>query len=128
MQPGRGHLVSAIPSPPTRGCADGTARCLLVLGHDALAPEQLGSIEALRSLDALILLDTHRSALEQVASVVMPGLHVTEKAGTLTNHAGVQQKVEAALEPRRPALAEGNLLRRVLARLRPSDHAEESEA
>ncbi len=108
------------PEPVYARLRDGTVGCLLVLGHDALGPTQLASAGVLRSVESLILLDTHRSALEQVASVVMPGLHAAEKTGTLTNHEGVQQELEPARETRGPAVAEGDSLSRILARLRRS--------
>ncbi len=91
----------------------GGARVLIALGHDVLDPA-FGAHEAFfRGLDTLILLDSHRSALEQLAHVVLPARVAAEKLGTLTNHAGRVQRVEPAVEPAHQALAEGELLVRL---------------
>jgi NADH-quinone oxidoreductase subunit G len=101
------------PGPVLDRIRGGGARVLLALGHDVLDPA-FGADEALfRSLDTLILLDTHRSALERVAHVVLPARVAAEKLGTLTNHAGRVQKVEPAVEPAHLALAEGEALVRL---------------
>jgi NADH-quinone oxidoreductase subunit G len=89
----------------------GGVRALVALGHDALA--ELGGEGALASLDCVILLDTHHSPLERVASVVFPVRMAAEKAGTLTNHAGRVQRILPAVEPAFPALAEGEVLWRI---------------
>ena len=95
----------------------GGVRVLLVLGHDVIHEQFLGSPEPLAGLDGVILIDTHRSRLEQVADVVLPGRHLAEKGGTVTNHAGLVQAVPAALEPRFEATAEALLLARLAAAL-----------
>jgi predicted molibdopterin-dependent oxidoreductase YjgC len=89
---------------------------LIALGHDVLHAAG-ASEELFRGLDALILLDTHHSALERVAHVVLPARVAAEKHGTLTNHAGRVQKVEPAVEPAHVALAEGEALTRIGQRL-----------
>jgi NADH-quinone oxidoreductase subunit G len=94
----------------------GSARVLIALGHDVLAAHD-ASEELFRGLDSLILLDSHHSALERVAHVVLPALVAAEKLGTLTNHAGRVQKVEPAVEPAHQALAEGEALTRIGQRL-----------
>ena len=66
-----------------------------------------------QKLDTLIVLDTHRSALESVAHVVFPTRVAAEKHGTLTNHAGRVQAVRPAVEPAWEALAEGEVLTRL---------------
>ncbi len=95
----------------------GGVRVLLVMGRDLLAEPFLGGTDPLASLDAVILLDTHRSALEQVADVVIPGRMLAEKGGSMTNHAGLVQRVPAALEPAFDAHAEGAVLARLRAAL-----------
>jgi NADH-quinone oxidoreductase subunit G len=93
--------------------AGGGARVLIALGHDILDPA-FGAEEAVfRGLDTLILLDTHHSALERVAHVVLPARVAAEKLGTLTNHAGRVQRVEPAVEPAHLAYAEGETLARL---------------
>jgi NADH-quinone oxidoreductase subunit G len=95
----------------------GGARVLIALGHDVLGPAHGTSEELLRGLDTLILLDSHHSALERVAHVVLPARVAAEKHGTLTNHAGRVQRVEPAVEPAHVALAEGEALTRIGQRL-----------
>ncbi len=95
----------------------GGVEALLVLGHDLLHESLLGDTETLAGLDTVIVLDTHRSKLERVAHVVLPGRHAAEKRGTLTNHAGLVQDVQPAVEPAFQAWAEGELLARLGAAL-----------
>jgi NADH-quinone oxidoreductase subunit G len=105
------------PAPVLDRIAGGGARVLIALGHDVLDPA-FGAEEALfRSLDALILIDTHHSALERVAHVVLPARVAAEKLGTLTNHAGRVQRIVPAVEPAHQALAEGDALARIGQRL-----------
>ena len=51
-----------------------------------------------------------RASLERVAHVVFPARHPAERAGTLTNHAGLVQRVEPAVEPPFEAYCEGEVL------------------
>jgi len=90
---------------------------LLVMGHDVLDPAYLGGAEGLARLDTVVVMDTHRSALERVAHVVLPARHAAEKLGTLTNFAGRVQRVRPAVEPPWEALAEGEILSRLGAAL-----------
>ncbi len=91
----------------------GGVDALVVMGHDVLDASYLGGVEQLQKLDTLIVLDTHRSALESVAHVVFPTRVAAEKHGTLTNHAGRVQAVRPAVEPAWEALAEGEVLTRL---------------
>ncbi|MEN8158894.1 MAG: molybdopterin-dependent oxidoreductase, partial [Myxococcota bacterium] len=101
------------PGPVLDRIRGGGARVLIALGHDVLDPA-FGADEALfQGLDTLILIDSHRSALERLAHVVLPARVAAEKLGTLTNHAGRVQRVEPAVEPAHQALAEGELLARL---------------
>jgi predicted molibdopterin-dependent oxidoreductase YjgC len=86
---------------------------LIALGHDVLDPAFGAEEEIFRRLDTLILLDSHHSALERVAHVVLPARVAAEKLGTLTNHAGRVQRVEPAVEPAHLAYAEGETLVRL---------------
>ena len=83
---------------------------LLVLGHDLLDPAVLGDGDALAGVGSVILLDSHHSNLERAAHVVLPTRVPAEKYGTLTNHAGLVQRVVPALEPAWDAWSEGELL------------------
>jgi NADH-quinone oxidoreductase subunit G len=89
----------------------GGVRALVALGHDALA--DLGGEAALAALDCVILLDTHHSPLERVATVVFPTRVAAEKTGTLTNHAGRVQRILPAVEPAFAAQSEGEVLWRI---------------
>jgi NADH-quinone oxidoreductase subunit G len=95
----------------------GAVEALLVLGHDALASGDLASPEELRSLAALVLLDSHQSELARVAHVALPVRVAAEKHGTLTNHAGRVQRVRPAVEPPFEAWSEGEVLWRLGAAL-----------
>ena len=80
-----------------------------MMGQDALTSGLLSDLDALRGLEALVLLDTHHSAIEGVASVVFPTRHAAEKLGTFTNHAGYVQRVVPAVEPAFDARDDGAL-------------------
>ena len=101
------------PGPVLDRIRGGGARVLIALGHDVLDAAFGATEELFRSLDTLILLDTHHSALERVAHVVLPARVAAEKVGTLTNHAGRVQRVEPAVEPAHLAYAEGETLLRL---------------
>src|SRR5262245_10801541 len=92
---------------------NGGVDALIAMGHDVLDASYLGGVELLSKLDTLIVLDTHRSALESVAHVVIPVRVAAEKHGTLTNHAGRVQAVQPAVEPAWEALAEGEVVTRL---------------
>ena len=85
---------------------------LIVMGHDVLDAAYLGGVELLTKLDTLIVLDTHHSALERVAHVLLPVRVAAEKHGTLTNFAGRVQKIQPAVEPTWEALDDGEVLTR----------------
>ncbi len=98
------------PAPVLAGIRSGAVRALLVLGHDLVRPAFLGGAAPLAGLEAVILLDTHHSELERVAHVVFPARHPAERDGTLTNHAGLEQRVVPAVEPPFEAWREGEVL------------------
>jgi NADH-quinone oxidoreductase subunit G len=101
------------PGPVLDRISGGGARVLIALGHDVLDPSFGVAEELTRRLDTLILLDSHHSALERVAHVVLPARVAAEKLGTLTNHAGRVQRVEPAVEPAHLAYGEGETLVRL---------------
>jgi NADH-quinone oxidoreductase subunit G len=101
------------PGPVLDRIRGGGARVLIALGHDILDPAFAADEALFQSLDSVILLDTHHSALERVAHVVLPARVAAEKLGTLTNHAGRVQRVEPAVEPAHIAYAEGETLLRL---------------
>jgi len=91
----------------------GAVSALIVLGHDVATTGGAAALDALRGLDALVLLDTHRSELEPLAQVVFAARVAAEKHGTLTNFAGRVQRVVPAVEPAFEAHAEGEILWRL---------------
>lgn len=86
---------------------------LVVLGHDLLHEQYLGGDAALAGLDTVIALDTHASALQRRAHVLLPSRVPAEKHGTLTNCNGRVQRVRPAVEPAWEAAAEGEILARL---------------
>jgi NADH-quinone oxidoreductase subunit G len=91
----------------------GGLEALIVMGHDVLDPAHLGGIAGLERLDTLVVLDTHHSALERVAHVVIPGRHAAEKAGHLTNHAGLVQAIAPAVQAAGETLPEAEAFERI---------------
>lgn len=91
----------------------GAVSALLVLGHDLLAARDAEVRTILGGLDALVLVDSHRSELESLAQVVFAARVAAEKSGTLTNHAGRVQRVVPAVEPPFEAHAEGEIVWRL---------------
>ncbi|MGI9591953.1 MAG: molybdopterin-dependent oxidoreductase, partial [Myxococcota bacterium] len=98
------------PEPALERIRSGEAKAALVLGHDAMDADYLGGPEALAGLETVVLLDSHQSTLVKAAHVVLPTRVPAEKHGTLTNHAGLVQRVVPALEPAWDAWSEGELL------------------
>ena len=96
-------------------CASGELRVLLVVGSRdaALALGESGVKDAVAKLDALIVVDTNRSPLTDVATVVLPGLVWAEKDGSLTNHAGRVQRIRKAVAAPEGLLPEGALFPRL---------------
>jgi NADH-quinone oxidoreductase subunit G len=95
----------------------GAVDALVVMGHDVLHESLLGGVEPLAGLDTVIVLDTHQSALQRIAHVLLPVRHAAEKNGTLTNHAGRVQRVRPAVEPAWEAWSDGEVLMRLGAAL-----------
>jgi NADH-quinone oxidoreductase subunit G len=95
----------------------GGVDAVVALGHDLLHEQYLGDEALLAQLDTVIVLDTHASAFERVAHVLIPTRVACEKLGTLTNHAGRVQRVVPAVEPAWQAWSEGEVLARLGAAL-----------
>jgi len=91
----------------------GGLEALIVMGHDVLAAQHLGGLDGLERLDTLIVLDTHHSALERVAHVVIPARHAAEKTGHLTNHAGLVQAIAPAVQAHAETLPEAEAFARM---------------
>jgi NADH-quinone oxidoreductase subunit G len=86
----------------------GPAEVALVIGH-ILSPEALDGIAN------VILIDTHRSPLEEDASVVLPARYFAEKAGTFVNHAGRIQRFLPVVAPTVECEPEGAVLQKIAA-------------
>ena len=97
--------------------AGGGVDGLVVLGHGLLDAGYLGGEAALAKLDTVIVLDTHVSALERAAHVMLPVRHAAEKDATYVNHAGRVQRSWPVIEPSFEAYADGEVLARLGAAL-----------
>jgi predicted molibdopterin-dependent oxidoreductase YjgC len=96
---------------------EGAVDAIVALGHDVIHPLFLGETAALDRLETIVLLDSHVSAIERAAHVILPTRLPAEKLGTLTNCEGRVQRVEPAVEPAWEALAEGEAIARLGAAL-----------
>jgi NADH-quinone oxidoreductase subunit G len=97
------------------GIAAGEIKLLLVVGSADLAGV-IGDGPALASLaglDALVAVDANRSAVTDLATVVLPGLTWAEKDGSFTNHAGRVQRIRKAVEPPPELVPDGALFMRL---------------
>lgn len=103
--------------PLAKQIAGGGIDGLIVLGHDLLDPAYLGGERTLAKLDTVIVLDTHVSALERVAHVILPVRHAAEKDATYVNHAGRVQRSWPVVEPSFEAYADGEVISRLGAAL-----------
>ncbi|MBW2267104.1 MAG: (2Fe-2S)-binding protein [Deltaproteobacteria bacterium] len=95
----------------------GEAAGALVFGHDVLDPAHLGGPEALTALETLVVVDLQDSALARCADVAIPVRHAAEREGTLTNFAGLAQRVQPAVEPGWEAWTDGEVVWRLGAAL-----------
>jgi NADH-quinone oxidoreductase subunit G len=97
----------------------GRLRCLWVFHHDLLAAGWPASeaAEALGRVETVIFTGTNANATSDRAHWVLPSAAWVEREGTFTNFEGRVQRFRAAVEPLGLALAEWDLLGRVLAAL-----------
>ena len=103
-------LASAIES--------GSIRTLLVFGSDALeVPGGEELLAAVAKLESLVLVAPNQNALQQHASIVIPGATFAEKDGTFTNHEGRVQWISRALNLPEGVETEGSSLARIQALL-----------
>jgi NADH-quinone oxidoreductase subunit G len=95
----------------------GRLRCLWVFHHDLLAAGWPAgeAAEALDRVETVIFTGTNANATSERAHWVLPATAWVEREGTFTNFEGRVQRFRAALEPLGAALAEWDLLGRVLA-------------
>jgi NADH-quinone oxidoreductase subunit G len=97
----------------------GRLRCLWVFHHDLLAAGWPSSevSEALGRVETLIFTGSNANATSARAHWVLPASAWVEREGTFTNFEGRVQRFRTAAEPLGAALAEWDLLGRVLAGL-----------
>jgi NADH-quinone oxidoreductase subunit G len=95
----------------------GRLRCLWVFHHDLLAAGWPASeaAEALERVETVIFTGTSANATSDRAHWVLPAAAWVEREGTFTNFEGRVQRFRTATEPLGSALAEWDLLGRVLA-------------
>jgi NADH-quinone oxidoreductase subunit G len=95
----------------------GRLRCLWVFHHDLLAAGWPSSeaAEALGRVETVIFTGTNANATSDRAHWVLPAAAWVEREGTFTNFEGRVQRFRTATEPLGAALAEWDLLGRVLA-------------
>jgi NADH-quinone oxidoreductase subunit G len=128
-------LIRSDKHPNTRGAEllglDGDAAVLLaaararqvkvlwVFGHDLLAAAwpEAETAAALGALEALVFTGANANATSERAHFILPAAAWIEREGTWTNFEGRVQRFRQAVEPLGQALAEWDLLGRVLAAL-----------
>jgi NADH-quinone oxidoreductase subunit G len=95
----------------------GRVRCLWVFHHDLLATGWPSTevAEALGRVETLIFTGTNANATSERAHWVLPAAAWVEREGTFTNFEGRVQRFRTAMEPLGTALAEWDLLGRILA-------------
>jgi NADH-quinone oxidoreductase subunit G len=106
------------PKPPDLVGLSESVDLLLVFGPHLL--DHVPVEEAARAFGKIrrtYLLAAHRSALDEVAEVVLPTAVPAEKQGSFTNTNGLKQHFERALKPSRGRRAEGAILAGLAAEL-----------
>src|SRR2546427_726129 len=104
-------------------------RCLWIFGHDLLdsAWPEAEVLEALRAVETVIFTGTNVNQTSVRAHWVLPAAAWVERDGTYTNFQGRVQRFRQAVEPLGLALAEWELLGRVLAALGEAPSATRAE-
>ena len=93
----------------------GRLRCLWVFHHDLLAAGSSDAAEALAQVETVIFTGTNANGTSDRAHWVLPAAAWVEREGTFTNFEGRVQRFRTAVEPLGAALAEWDLLGRILA-------------
>ncbi|MCI0586009.1 MAG: formate dehydrogenase subunit alpha [Planctomycetes bacterium] len=95
----------------------GEIRGMFILGEDLVQtdPDSRRVVEALRALEILVVQELFLSETATLAHVVLPGASAFEKEGTFTNTERRVQRVRKAVEPPGEALADWEVLCRLMA-------------
>jgi NADH-quinone oxidoreductase subunit G len=109
----RGKLRSA--AELAADLAEGKLRALHVVGDRLYLPGE--AIERARKLELLAVQATHPSALTRAAHVVLPACMWEEVDGTVTNGAGLVQRLRAGVRPPEAARPHWEILVRLARRL-----------
>jgi predicted molibdopterin-dependent oxidoreductase YjgC len=97
--------------------ANGGVDALIAMGNDITRGGLLENLDLLAALDTVVVLDTHVSALQRVAHVMLPVRHVAERHGTLVNVDRRVQRVAPAVDPAWEAYSDGEVLSKLGAAL-----------
>ncbi|MGH7609684.1 MAG: 2Fe-2S iron-sulfur cluster-binding protein [Candidatus Dormibacteria bacterium] len=92
----RGHSGEEMLQAAVRG----RLRALVLVAPDADWDRLPGFEAALAAVEALVVIAPHRSLATRLASTLLPGRTIAEKAGTVTNTEGRVQRVRPAVQPR----------------------------
>ena len=97
------------------GAINDTFKALYIIGENSVLsqPDSRHVIEALSSLDFLVVQDIFLTETAQMADVVLPAASFAEKDGTFTNTERRIQRVRKAVEPVSGALADWEITCRI---------------
>ncbi|PYN16438.1 MAG: NADH-quinone oxidoreductase subunit G [Candidatus Rokuibacteriota bacterium] len=104
-------------------------RCLMIFGHDLLASEWPAAEvrEALGAVETVVFVGANANATSAAAHWVLPAAAWVERDGTYTNFEGRVQRFRQATEPIGQALAEWEIVGRLLAALGDESTATRAE-
>ncbi len=90
----------------------GDLKAMWILGEDVAQtdPNHTHVMNALTSLDFLVVQEIFLSETAKVADVILPGASFLEKSGTFTNGERRVQRVQAAVSPRHDSKADGQII------------------
>lgn len=85
----------------TEAALEGKLKALYVMGENPVLsdPHMAHTVEALKSLDLLIVQDIFHTETTELAHVILPAASFAEKSGTFTNTERRVQRVRKAVEP-----------------------------
>ena len=98
---------------------EGSLKAMYIMGENPVLsdPDQAHVIEALSSLDFLVVADIFETETTAFADVVLPAASFLEKDGTFTNTDRTIQRVHKVVEPPEGALTDGEIICRLAHRM-----------